>query len=78
MHYVSYSYGLKQGDALSPLLFISTLGRFKETNGTRQLLGCDMKLLGDTIDTVKENRERLMDDSKVAGLEVNREKSKYE
>jgi hypothetical protein len=33
--------------------------------------------LGDAIDTIKKNRETLIDASKEVGLEVNGEKSKY-
>jgi hypothetical protein len=36
----------------------------------------DVNLLGDSIGTIKKNTETLIDASK-AGLEVNREKTKY-
>jgi hypothetical protein len=36
-----------------------------------------MNLLGDTIDTVNENTETLIDGSYEAGLQVNIEKTKY-
>jgi site-specific DNA-adenine methylase len=36
-----------------------------------------MNLLGDNIDTLKENTETLIDVSKGVGLEVNREKTEY-
>jgi hypothetical protein len=46
-------------------------------NGTHQLLvyADDEKLLGDNIDTIKENTETLIDASKEVGLEVNAEKT---
>jgi hypothetical protein len=36
-----------------------------------------VNLLGDNIDTVKENTGNLIDASKVVGLEVIRERNKY-
>jgi hypothetical protein len=63
--------GLKQGDALSPLLFNSALEyairKVQEyqvglkLNGTHQLLAYadDMNLLEDNIDTINENTETL-------------------
>jgi hypothetical protein len=82
-------HGLKQRDALSPLLFnlvlIMTLGKSKENqmrlkiNGTHQLLAYvdDANLLEDIIDTTKRNTEILIDASKEDGLEINAEKAKY-
>jgi hypothetical protein len=68
--------GLKQGDALSPLLFNYAfeyaISKVQENqvglklNGTHQLLAYadDMNLLGDNIDTIKTNTETLIDVSK--------------
>jgi hypothetical protein len=68
--------GLKQGDALSPLLFNFVLEyairKVQETqvglklNGTHQLLDYadDVNLLEDIIDTIKKNTEMLIDTSK--------------
>jgi hypothetical protein len=36
-----------------------------------------VNLLGDNIDTIKKNTETLIGASKVVGLEVNAEKTKY-
>jgi hypothetical protein len=81
--------GLKQGDALSPLLFNFALeyaiSKVQETqtglklNGTHQLQAYanDMNLLGDNIDTIKKNTETLIYASKEVGLEINIEKTDY-
>jgi hypothetical protein len=48
-------------------------------NGTHQLLAYadDVNLLGDNIDTIKENTDILIDASKEVGLEINVDKTKY-
>jgi hypothetical protein len=88
-HIVKYTMVLKQGDALSPLVFNFALEcairKVEENhmglklNGTHQLLAYadDVNLLRDNIDTIHKNIETLTDASKEVGIEVNREKTKY-
>jgi hypothetical protein len=77
---------LKQGDALSPLLFNLALDyatrKVQENqvglklNGTHQLLvyANDVNLLGDNMDTTKKNMKTVIDTSKTVGLKVNKRK----
>jgi hypothetical protein len=81
--------GLKQRDALMPLLFNLDLKygirNVHETdvglklNGKHQLLICadNVNLLKDNIDNMKKNTETLGDASNEVGLEVNIEKTQY-
>jgi hypothetical protein len=81
--------GLKQGDALSPVLFYFAVEYAitnvhenhmeLKLNGANQVLvyAYDVNLLGDNIDSIKKNTDALTDTRKEVGLEENTEKAKY-
>jgi len=81
--------GLKQGDALTPILFNFALEyaiRRVQVNqdglkliGTHQLLAYadDVSKLGGSIHTLKENAEALIAATRENGLEVSADKTKY-
>ena len=81
--------GLKQGDALLPILFNFALEyairRVQvnqdglKLNGTHQLLAYAdyVNVLGGSIHTLKENAEALVAATREIGLEVSADKTKY-
>jgi sorting nexin-29 len=81
--------GLKQGDALSPLLLNLALEYAirkvqvnqdgLKLNGTHQILGYadDVNILGRSVHTVKKNAEALVAAVKEIGLYLNVDKTKY-
>jgi len=81
--------GLKQGDAVSPMLFNFSLEyairRVQvnqdglKLNGTHQLLAYadDVNVLAGSIRTLKENAEALVAAAREIGLEVSADKTKY-
>jgi hypothetical protein len=80
---------LKQGDALSPLLFnfalecairrVQANQEGMKLNGAHQLLAYadDVNTLGGSINSIKKNAEGLIIAGKEIGLEVDAEKTKY-
>jgi len=80
--------GLKQGDALSPLLFNFALVytiRFQVHQDGMKLIGThkllvyadEVNILGRSVHAIKENAEALILASKEFGLEVNADKTTY-
>jgi len=81
--------GLKQGDALSPMLFnfpleyairrVQVNQDGLKLNGTHQLLAYadDVNILRGSIHTLKENAEALVAAPRDIGLEVTADKTKY-
>jgi sorting nexin-29 len=81
--------GLKQGDALTPMLFNFALEyairRVQvnqdglKVNNTHQLLAYadDVNILGGSLHTLKENADALVSATREIGLEVSADKTKY-
>jgi hypothetical protein len=78
---------LKQGDALSPLLFnfaldyairsIQVIQDVLKLNGTHQIHANDVNILGESIHIIRENAEALVVASKEIRLEAHADKTKY-
>ena len=76
--------GLKQGDALSPMLFnfgleyairrVQVNQDGLKLNGTHQLL---VNILGGSLNTLKENAEALVAATRETGLEVSADRTKH-
>ena len=89
LYNVTSNADLKQGDALSPMLFNFALEYAirrvhvnqdgLKLNGTHQLLAYadDVNILGGSIHTLKENAEALVAATREIGLEVSADKTKY-
>jgi len=62
-----------------PSVYVQEYEVYLELSETSQLLICadNITLLGDRINTLKENTETLLEASRVINLEINSEKSKY-
>ena len=80
--------GLKQGDALSPMLFnfaleygirrVQVNENDLKLNGLPQILFCaSVNILGGSVLNIKKNTEALVVASKESGLEANAGKTKY-
>jgi hypothetical protein len=81
--------GLKQGDAVTPMLFNFALEyairRVQvnqdglKLNGTHQLLAYadDVNVLGGSMHTLKENAEVLVAATRETGLEISADKTEY-
>ena len=81
--------GLKQGDALSPLLFnfalVYAISRVQvnqddlKLNGIHQVLvkANDVNILGGRVHAIKKNTEALVVATEENGLELNADKTKY-